>query len=47
MDFSFSFPSEYIGTLTGVMWTIAGVATFIQYALVKLTAGVSKSWRVS
>ena len=43
----FSFPSEYIGTLTGVMWTVAGVITFIQYALVKLTTDVSKSWRVS
>ena len=45
--FDFSFPSEYIGTLTGVMWTVAGLITFIQYGLVKLTDETVKSWRVS
>lgn len=41
-----SFPSEYIGTLTGLMWTIAGLITFIQYGLVKLTYETAQSWRV-
>ncbi|CAF1345216.1 unnamed protein product [Rotaria sordida] len=31
------FPSEYIGTLTGVMWTLVGVVATIQYGLVQLT----------
>ena len=45
-DFIFSFPSEYIGRLTGIMWTMGGAITFIQYALVLLTDDVSESWRV-
>ncbi|CAF1428570.1 unnamed protein product [Adineta ricciae] len=40
------FPSEYIGRLTGIMWTVGGAVTFIQYALVLLTDDISKSWRV-
>ncbi|CAF1453618.1 unnamed protein product [Adineta steineri] len=28
------FPSKYIGTLTGVMWTVVGVVATIQYGLV-------------
>ncbi|CAF0821972.1 unnamed protein product [Adineta steineri] len=40
------FPSEYIGRLTGIMWTSAGVITCIQYGLVHLTTDVSQSWRV-
>ena len=43
----FSFPSEYLGTLVGVMWTVAGVVIFMQYGLIKLTEDVPKSWRVS
>ncbi|CAF4234213.1 unnamed protein product, partial [Adineta steineri] len=39
------FPSEYIGRLTGIMWTSAGVITCIQYGLVHLTTDVSQSWR--
>ncbi|CAF2630325.1 unnamed protein product [Rotaria sp. Silwood2] len=39
------FPSEYIGTLTGVMWTAVGVITTVQYVLVQLTNNVSLSWR--
>ncbi|CAF1210015.1 unnamed protein product [Rotaria sordida] len=41
------FPSEYIGTLTGVMWTVVGSIVTVQYGLVKLTDDVSRSWRVS
>ncbi|UJR13126.1 hypothetical protein I4U23_000150 [Adineta vaga] len=39
------FPSEYIGRLTGIMWTSAGVITCIQYGLVNLTIDVPQSWR--
>ncbi|UJR12570.1 hypothetical protein I4U23_016746 [Adineta vaga] len=39
------FPSEYIGTLTGVMWTAVGVITTIQYGLVQLTNDIPRSWR--
>ncbi|CAF1335363.1 unnamed protein product, partial [Rotaria sordida] len=39
------FPSEYIGTLTGVMWTLVGVVATIQYGLVQLTDGITRSWR--
>ncbi|CAF3709331.1 unnamed protein product [Rotaria sordida] len=39
------FPSEYIGTLTGVMWTVVGSIVTVQYGLVKLTDDVSRSWR--
>ncbi|CAF2651537.1 unnamed protein product [Rotaria sp. Silwood2] len=39
------FPSEYIGTLTGVMWTLVGTIATIQYGLVKLTDDISRSWR--
>ncbi len=43
---SISFPSSCVGTLSGVMWTMVGAVTFLQYALVKLTDDVSKSWQV-
>ncbi|CAF4024076.1 unnamed protein product [Rotaria sordida] len=39
------FPSEYIGTLTGVMWTLVGVIATIQYGLVQLTDDIARSWR--
>ncbi|CAF2769945.1 unnamed protein product [Rotaria sp. Silwood2] len=39
------FPSQYIGTLTGVMWTLVGAVATAQYGLVKLTDDVSLSWR--
>ncbi|CAF1222983.1 unnamed protein product [Rotaria sordida] len=39
------FPSEYIGTLTGVMWTLVGVIATVQYGLVQLTDDISRSWR--
>jgi len=39
------FPSKYIGRLTGIMWTSAGVITCIQYGLVRLTTQVPQSWR--
>ncbi|CAF0951989.1 unnamed protein product [Adineta ricciae] len=39
------FPSEYIGRLTGIMWTVAGAITCIQYGLVHLTADILRSWR--
>ncbi|CAF4803875.1 unnamed protein product [Rotaria sp. Silwood1] len=39
------FPSEYIGRLTGIMWTSAGAITCIQYGLVQLTTDVSQSWK--
>lgn len=28
------------------MWTIVGAFTFIQFALIKLTDDINKSWRV-
>lgn len=37
----------YIGTLSGVMWTIVGIITFVQYGLVPLTQDVPQSWRVN
>ncbi|CAF1305896.1 unnamed protein product [Rotaria sordida] len=39
------FPSAYIGRLTGIMWTIVGAITFIQFALVKLTNPITIAWR--
>ncbi|CAF4769593.1 unnamed protein product [Rotaria sp. Silwood1] len=39
------FPSTYIGRLTGIMWTIVGIITFIQFALVKLTNPIEEAWR--
>ncbi|CAF1117414.1 unnamed protein product [Adineta steineri] len=39
------FPSEYIGTLTGVMWMFVGVIATLQYGLVQLTNDISLSWR--
>ncbi|CAF3816856.1 unnamed protein product [Rotaria sp. Silwood1] len=41
------FPTEYIGTLTGVMWTSVGVIATVQYGLVQLTNDITGSWRVS
>lgn len=41
-----SFPSQYIGRLTGIMWTIVGAVTFIQFALIKLTVDINRAWRV-
>jgi hypothetical protein len=43
---SISFPSSCVGTLSGMMWTIVGAVTFLQYALIKVTDDVSKSWQV-
>ncbi|CAF1210055.1 unnamed protein product [Rotaria sordida] len=37
------FPSEYIGTLTDVMWTLVGAIITARYGLVKLTDDVSRS----
>ena len=42
----FSFPSAFIGRLTGLMWTIVGAITFIQFALLKLTHPIDLAWRV-
>jgi hypothetical protein len=42
----FNFPSEYIGTLTGAMWTAVGVIVTVQYSLVKLTDNITLAWRV-
>ncbi|CAF2361322.1 unnamed protein product [Rotaria sp. Silwood2] len=39
------FPSEYIGTLTGVLWTSAAIFSSIQYGLLPLVEAVDKSWR--
>ncbi|CAF3744420.1 unnamed protein product [Rotaria sordida] len=38
---AFSFPSAYIGTLTGVMWTLVGVIATVQYGLVQLTDDIT------
>ncbi|CAF1514654.1 unnamed protein product, partial [Adineta steineri] len=35
----------YIGTLTGVMWTVVGVVATIQYGLVQLTDDIPRSWK--
>ncbi|CAF1142313.1 unnamed protein product [Rotaria sordida] len=42
---AFSFPSEYIGTLTGLMWTLVGLIATVQYGLVQLTDDITRSWR--
>ncbi|CAF1684867.1 unnamed protein product, partial [Adineta ricciae] len=39
------FPSEYLGTLIGVMWTVAGLIILIQYGLSELTYDIPMSWR--
>ncbi|CAF0837946.1 unnamed protein product [Rotaria sordida] len=39
------FPTEYLGTLTGVLWTTAAIFSSIQYGLLPLTEAVEKSWR--
>ena len=41
-----SFPSKYIGRLTGIMWSTAGAIVFIQFGLIKLTADITKAWKV-
>lgn len=45
--FFLSFPSKYIGVLSGVMFTMAGVIAFLIYGIVKLTEEVTQAWRVS
>jgi hypothetical protein len=37
----FSFSSEYVGTLTGVMWTMVGVIATVQYGLAQLTDDIT------
>ena len=44
--FYISFPDQYIGTLTGMTWTIAGAITSIQYGLIQLATDVNEAWRV-
>ncbi|CAM4866798.1 unnamed protein product [Rotaria socialis] len=39
------FPSAYIGRLTGIMWTIVGAVTFVQFGLIKLTDPITAAWR--
>lgn len=41
-----SFPSKYIGRLTGIMWSMVGLTICLQYGLVKLTVAVPDSWKV-
>ncbi|CAF4744514.1 unnamed protein product, partial [Rotaria sp. Silwood2] len=41
------FSSEYIGTLTGVLWTSASIVSSIQYGLLPLVEAVDEGWRVS
>jgi len=41
-----SFPSQYVGRLTGIMWSVVGLTICLQYGLVKLTVIVPDSWKV-
>ncbi|CAF1581494.1 unnamed protein product [Adineta ricciae] len=39
------FPSQYIGRLTGIMWSFVGGFTFIQLLLIKLVDEINQSWK--
>ena len=41
-----SFPPQYIGSLLGVMWTLAGIISFATYGLVRLAKEPTDNWRV-
>ncbi|CAF4738530.1 unnamed protein product [Rotaria sp. Silwood1] len=40
-----TFPPEYIGTLLGVMWTTAGIVSFVTYGLTRLATDPIYAWR--
>ncbi|CAF3935698.1 unnamed protein product [Rotaria sp. Silwood2] len=40
-----TFPSQYIGTLLGVMWTTAGIVSFVTYGLTRLATNPIYAWR--
>ncbi|UJR09266.1 hypothetical protein I4U23_013511 [Adineta vaga] len=39
------FPPQFIGSLLGVMWTIAGIISFATYGLVRLAKDPQYTWR--
>ena len=41
------FPPQFIGTLLGVMWTTAGIVSFVTYGLTRLATNPEHAWRVS
>ncbi|CAF0810788.1 unnamed protein product [Adineta ricciae] len=40
-----SFPPQFIGTLLGVMWTTAGIVSFVTYGLTRLATNPEHAWR--
>ncbi|CAF3906861.1 unnamed protein product [Rotaria sordida] len=39
------FPPQYIGSLLGVMWTTAGIVSFVTYGLTRLATNPIYAWR--
>ena len=40
------FPPQFIGTLLGIMWTSAGIISFVTYGLTRLATNPTHAWRV-
>ena len=40
------FPSQYIASLLGIMWTTAGIISFASYGLTRLATDPVSAWRV-
>jgi hypothetical protein len=40
------FPPQFIGTLLGIMWTAAGIVSFVTYGLTRLATNPTHAWRV-
>ncbi|CAF1165471.1 unnamed protein product [Adineta steineri] len=40
-----TFPPQYIGTLLGLMWTTAGIVSFVTYGLTRLATNPTYAWR--
>ncbi|CAF4267989.1 unnamed protein product, partial [Rotaria sp. Silwood2] len=39
------FPPQFIGSLLGIMWTTAGIISFVTYALVRLASNPKEIWK--
>ncbi|UJR36913.1 hypothetical protein I4U23_029626 [Adineta vaga] len=39
-----SFPPQFIGSLLGVMWTTAGIVSFVTYGLTRLATNPTHAW---
>lgn len=46
MIFISRFPLRYVSTLLGIMWTIAGMVSFVCYGLTRFAVDPINAWRV-